>query len=148
MRRDIGAAAPALAPHAAAIALALAALALALALPAAARAQDAPAASSPRPGSPAASRAVIPYKQDEDIGVSLGRLGVGLAIALGVGVAALVGWKRLVLPHAAGRRMRLVETLHLGPKAAVFLVEVDGKTLLIGQQGETLALLDAAPKVS
>jgi flagellar biogenesis protein FliO len=119
-------------------------LAFTLVLSVAAQAQEAP---PPRPGAAAASRAAIPYKRDEDIGASLVRVGVGLAIALGVGVAALAGYKRLVLPQAVGgRRMRLVETLRLGPKAAVFLVEVDGRALLIGQQGETLALLEAPKK--
>jgi flagellar biogenesis protein FliO len=91
----------------------------------------------------------MPYKQGDDIGASLGRVGIGLTIALGVGVAALAAYKRLVLaPQAGGRRMRLVETLRLGPKATVFLVEVDGSTLLIGQQGETLALLEAPKKAA
>ena len=52
----------------------------------------------------------------------------------------------MLAPQAGGRRMRLVETLRLGPKATVFLVEVDGSTLLIGQHGETLALLEAPKK--
>ena len=121
------------------------ALLLTLVLDAAAQAPEAPPL---RPGAGAASRAAIPYKRDDDSGASLGRVGIGLAIALGVGIAALAGYKRLVLPHAAGggRRMRLIETLRLGPKAAVFLVEVDGRALMIGQQGETLAVLEAPGK--
>ncbi len=121
-------------------------LALTLVLHVAAHAQDAPAA---RPGAAAASRAGIGYKQDEDIGVSLGRVGIGLVIALGVGIAALAAYKRLVLqPQASGRRMRVIETLRLGPKATIFLVEVDGSTLLIGQQGDTLAVLEAPRKAA
>ena len=97
---------------------------------------------------PAASRPSIPYKQGDDIGASLGRVGIGLVIALGVGIAALVAYKRMVLTPAASRRMRLVETLRLGPKVAIFLVEVDGRTLLIGQQGETLAVLDPSQRAA
>jgi hypothetical protein len=108
-----------------------------------AHAQEAPTAPPP-----AASRPSIPYKQGNDIGASLGRVGVGLVIALGVGVAALAAYKRMVLTPAAGRRMRLVETLRLGPKIAIFLVEVDGRTLLIGQHGETLAVLDPSQRAA
>jgi hypothetical protein len=114
-------------------------LALALVVHLAAHAQDAPAA---RPSAAASRVGGIPYKQDEDVGASLGRVGIGLVIALGVGIAALAGYKRLALPQTGGRRMRLIETLRLGPKAAIFLVEVDGRTLLIGQQGDTLAVLE------
>ena len=42
--------------------------------------------------------------------------------------------------------MRLIETLRLGPKASLFLVELDGKTLLIGQHGESLAVLERPPR--
>ena len=70
------------------------------------------------------------------------RVGIGLVLALGVGAAALAGYRRLHAPRMSGRRMRLLETLRLGPKSTLFLVDLDGRTLLIGQDGDALAVLE------
>jgi flagellar biogenesis protein FliO len=85
----------------------------------------------------------IPYKQDTDLADQLARVGLGLVLALGVGVAGLYGYRRYFARYLtpAGRRMRVVESLRLTPKTALFLVEVDGRTLLISQAGETLVAL-------
>jgi len=84
----------------------------------------------------------IAFKSDDDLTAPLARVVVGLVLALGVGAAALAGYKRFTATHGGTRRMRLIETLRLGPKATLFLVELDGRTLLIGQQGESLAQIE------
>lgn len=103
------------------------------------------AAAQPPTSGPAAADPArpIPYKREEDLAGQLVRVGVGLAVALGVAFAALYGYKRYLGRHLAptGRRMRVVESLRLTPKTTLFLVEVDGKTLLISQVGETLVAL-------
>lgn len=100
-------------------------------------------AQQPGTGQEAAPSRPIPYKQDTDLAGQLARVGVGLVLALGVGVSALYGYRRYFARYLApaGRRMRVVESLRLTPKTALFLVEVDGKTLLISQAGETLVAL-------
>lgn len=103
----------------------------------AALAQNAP----PGPASAVASRPIA-FKQEEDFATQLARVGVGLVLALGIGAAALAVYKRSSAPQRGGRRLRLLETLRLGPKQSLLLVELDGKTLLIGQNGETLAVLE------
>ena len=116
-------------------------VALALAITGSTLAQETPAGkASTAPGR------TIAFKQEEDLATQLARVGAGLAIALLVGAVALVGYKRLIWTQGGGRRMRLIETLRLGPKASLFLVEVDGKTLLIGQYGESLAVLERPPR--
>ena len=115
----------------------IACLVAALAIAGATPAQEAPAGKA----SAAPSRSVS-FKREEDLAAQLARIGAGLVIALGVGAAALVGYKRLITTQPGGRRMRLIETLRLGQKASLFLVELDGKTLLIGQYGESLAVLE------
>src|SRR5262245_22894473 len=94
------------------------------------------------PGKPSAvPPSGVTFKREEDFGAQLMRVGAGLVIALGVGAAALLGYKRLAPTPPGGRRMRLVETLRRGQQVSLFLVELDGKTLLIGQYGKSLAVL-------
>ncbi len=47
---------------------------------------------------------------------------------------------------AGGKRIRIAEVRRLGPKTALFLVEVDGRSLLLGQQGDRLMLLESSTK--
>lgn len=126
--------------------LALAALAP-LAGPADARADEAPAraASVPAMSVPATPPAAqpIPYRRDESVGaMALDVVGV-LGISLAVGVGALVVLRRWLARSqgSPGRRLRVVETVRLTPKSALFLVELDRSTLLIGQQGDSLVVL-------
>src|SRR6201988_4722965 len=101
-----------------------------------------PAHEVPAGKASAAPPSGITFKREEDLGTQWVRVGAGLVIALRVGVAALIGYKRLMPTQPGGRRMRLIETLRLGQQASLFLVELDGKTLLIGQYGKSLAVLE------
>ncbi len=92
----------------------------------------------------------IPFKASEvDIGGLLIRAIFSLAIlsALAIGGLVLV---RKYLPAlglgldtkvARGKRIKLLEIKRLNPKATLFLVEVEGRTMLLGQ-GDGLRLLD------
>lgn len=101
---------------------------------------------APRPAESQATQPArtIPYRKDDDIGALALNVGLGLLVALGVGVGVLYALRRYLagVQKAPGRRLRVLETVRLGPKSALVLVEVDGSTLLIGQQGESLAVLD------
>ena len=111
----------------------------------------------PPPGmaaEPAAPRAAeaqsvqaIPFRKDDDIGGMALNVGLGLAVAIGAGVAALYLLRRYLagIQKAPGRRLRVIETVRLGPRSALILVEVDGRSLLIGQQGDALSVLDNPP---
>lgn len=113
-------------------------LAAALAFPCAAQLPE------PPPGKhngAASARRSVPFKQEDDSAALLARVAAGLVLALGVGGVALAGYKRLVAPQVAARRLRLLQTLRLGAKASLHLVELDGATLLIGQNGEALSLI-------
>lgn len=121
--------------------LALAVFAL-LAGPAAARADETPARAATVPAPPPAAQP-IPYRRDESVGaMALDVVGV-LGVSLAVGVGALVLLRRWLgrSQAAPGRRLRVVETVRLTPKSALFLVELDRRTLLIGQQGDSLVVL-------
>jgi len=88
--------------------------------------------------------AAIPFRKDDDVGGLAVKVVLGLGISIAVALAVLVVLRRYVssAQRAPGRRMRIVESMRLTPKSALFLVEVDRETLLIGQHGESLVLLN------
>jgi len=66
-----------------------------------------------------------------------------------VGALGIVGYRHLTgaRPSFPGRRLRVVETLRLAPRTALFVVEFDRRTLLIGQHGDRLSLLVGSAEV-
>jgi len=103
----------------------------------------------PRPEAQAAQRP-IPFRKDDNLGDMAINVGVGLIVAIGAAVGALYLMRRylVTVQRGPGRRLRVIETIRLGPKSALFLVELDGRGLLIGQQGDTLAVLAHPPAPS
>lgn len=96
----------------------------------------------PRPQNP------IPYKQEDSLGSQLAEMAGALVLALGFGLGALYLWKRVsgVRPATdAARRLRVVETLRLGPRATLFLVELDGKPFIVGQHADRLIIVARDP---
>lgn len=85
----------------------------------------------------------IAYRQDSGFGDELLRSGLVLGVLAAVFVGATYLVRRLQLQRVAGtsRRMKVLETLRLTPKSTVFLVEVDGRKVLIGQSGSGLTML-------
>lgn len=67
-------------------------------------------------------------------------LSIGLVVVLGI--AAIYVSKKL-LPHASlsGKRVRLIETVHLGPRKAVHLLKIGNQHLLIGSTAENITKL-------
>lgn len=68
-------------------------------------------------------------------------LSVLLVVALGV--AAIYVSKKLLpkITNLPGREIRIVETVHLGPRKAVHLLEVGDRRLLIGSTNENITKL-------
>ena len=66
---------------------------------------------------------------------------VGFVVILGV-AAVYVSKKFLPkLTHASGKRVRVIETIHLGPRKTVHLLQVDDKQLLIGSTSDSITKL-------
>jgi flagellar biogenesis protein FliO len=98
----------------------------------------------PRAVDSQAAKQPIPFRKDDSLGdMALSAAG-GLIVAIGAAIGVLYVLRRytLAVRNQPGRRVRVIETVRLGPKCALFLVEVDGRGLLVGQQGDTLAVLD------
>ena len=72
-----------------------------------------------------------------------------LMLAVVVGIAYLTlnkGLGKLVQRQNLGRRIKVVERVSLDPKRALFLVELDGKQMLLGAgEGGLVHLKDVAP---
>jgi len=113
------------------VALALCAAPMCAAQPAGNRVASAPAAQP------------IPFRKDESLADMALTVGTGLVVAIGAAAVALYLLRRYAtaMDRRPGRRLRVIETVRLGPKSALFLIELDGRALLIGQHGETLATL-------
>lgn len=68
-------------------------------------------------------------------------LAVLFVIVLGVGAIYV---SRRLLPHiinAPGKKIRIVETAHLGPKKAVHVIEVGDRRFLLGSTAENITKL-------
>jgi flagellar biogenesis protein FliO len=94
----------------------------------------------------------IPYKKtDAGSAGTAGKSFSILALLLALACAGLFAFRRyfpqlpmsLKMPLKAGapRRLTLVESMRLGPKASLYLVQMDGRTLLLGQSGDRITVV-------
>ncbi|MCX5634437.1 MAG: flagellar biosynthetic protein FliO [Planctomycetota bacterium] len=68
-------------------------------------------------------------------------LAVGLIIAMGVGA---IYFSRKLLPkigNLPGKKIQVIETVHLGPRKAVHLLRVGNQHILIGSTAESISKL-------
>lgn len=100
-------------------------------------------AAQAQPAAAASAASAIGYKPDGDFGPLLLQATLVLAGLAAAFVAGAYGLKRL-RGHVLGpvtRRLRVAESLRLAPRTTLWLVEVDGRTVLLGQHGQQLSLL-------
>jgi flagellar biogenesis protein FliO len=91
----------------------------------------------------------IPFKREEtmasDIGQSLSVLVLLIALAWGGLYVSKKFMPKLAAKNAPGKRLQLIETQRLTPRTTLFVVQFDEKTLLLGQHGESITVLDTSP---
>ena len=92
----------------------------------------------------------IAFRKDDGLGAMALDVGLGLAVAIAVAGVVLFLLRRHLrgARNASGRRLRLLETLRLTPKSALFLVEFDGRSVLLGQHGDSLTVLDRSARLA
>lgn len=102
----------------------------------------------------AASEQRIPFKRGEETGGGMAlRVIGGFALVVFVGIAAVYLLKRY-LPvgyrstSAGAAHLRVIEAHRLTPRVTLFLVELDGARLLLGQSGDRITRLYEEPKAS
>ena len=68
---------------------------------------------------------------------------VSVLCVMAFGVAAVYASRKLVgkITNLPGKRIRVVETVHLGPRKAVHLLRVDDRHILIGSTNENISKL-------
>lgn len=86
---------------------------------------------------------VLRFKPDDNLGGQLWRVALLSGIVVIGAVIGTYGYKRLGgrLRTQRGKRLRLIESMRLAPKTALFLVQFDDMTVLVGQQGDNLSVL-------
>ena len=94
----------------------------------------------------------IPFKQEsQGLAAQAGKSVAMLLLAIGVAAAMLYAVKKYlpkIAPSmATGKRLQLIEVLRLTPKTTLFLVQFDGATLLLGQQGESINVIEARSQI-
>ena len=100
---------------------------------------------------PTSERTEIPFKNEPAVsGAQIARVMVAFVLVAGLAIALAAAFKRwgwgLTPKTAAGSRIQVLEIRRLTPKIALFLVSVDGRTLLLGQQGDNVTVLLSEPE--
>jgi len=91
---------------------------------------------------------MIPYKPAEDMWALLAPVAaIVLAVLLAAGFMLWYARRKGIglHPPAKGRRLKVVERLALSQRAALVLVEYDGRAILLGQSGDQLSLVAGPP---
>lgn len=89
----------------------------------------------------------IPYKHDEQVTSSLVmRVALSFILVISMAAGAIYLLKRYVpdwrvIGADKARRIAVIEVKRLSPKTSLFLVDVDGKTLLLAQSNDQLSTL-------
>lgn len=68
---------------------------------------------------------------------------LAVLFVLVLGVGAIYISKRLLprIINAPGKRIRIIETVHIGPKKAIHVIEVGNRQLLLGSTAESITNL-------
>lgn len=91
----------------------------------------------------------IPFKKEAEVSTGqFFRVAGAFVLVVMLGIGAIYVLRRYLpgidVPGDAERkRIRLLEVRRLTAKTTLFLVEVNGKTMLLSQQGERLAVVDS-----
>lgn len=76
-------------------------------------------------------------------GEFLYRAMVGVLFVVVLGIAAIYVSKKLLpkITNIPGKEIRIIETIHLGPRKAIHLLEIDNQRFLIGSTNENIMKL-------
>ena len=78
-----------------------------------------------------------------DLSSALHRMMLGVSIVVILGIAGIYASKK-ILPKLActqGKKIRVVETVHLGSRKTVYLLEIGGQQMLIGSTNDSITKL-------
>lgn len=68
---------------------------------------------------------------------------VSVLLVISLGIAAIYASKRLLpkITNSPGRQIRVIETVHIGPRKSLHLLEIGNQRLLIGSTSESITKL-------
>lgn len=80
---------------------------------------------------------------DDGLGGAFRRMMLAVLIVVLLGVAAMVASKKLLpkIAHTQGKKIKVLETIHLGTRKAVHLLEIGNQQILIGSTHDRITKL-------
>ena len=71
------------------------------------------------------------------------KMTISVLLVIALGVAAIYLSKKFLprITNVPGKKIRVIETVHLGPRKAIHLIETGGQQLLIGSTNESITML-------
>lgn len=110
------------------------------------------AAQSSSAGSPADGNSVLSGrdnlffnqdKSDADLGSAVYRMILGVSVVVVLGVAAIYVSKKVLPRFSAiqGKQIKVLETVHLGSRKTIYLIEIAGQQVLVGSTSDRFSKL-------
>jgi flagellar biosynthetic protein FliO len=71
------------------------------------------------------------------------KMTISVLLVIALGAAAIYISKKFLprITNVPGKKIRVIETVHLGPRKAIHLIETGGQQLLIGSTNESITML-------
>jgi flagellar biosynthetic protein FliO len=84
-----------------------------------------------------------PEAADDNLNATLRKMTLAVLIVVALGVAVMYLSKKIVpkLSRAEGKKIKLIETVHLGSRKTIHLLEIAGQQILIGSTPDRITKL-------
>lgn len=84
-----------------------------------------------------------PEATDDTLSGTLRKMTLAVLVVVALGVAVMYASKKIMpkLSHSEGKKIKLIETVHLGSRKTIHLLEIAGQQILIGSTPDRITKL-------